>query len=219
MAPDLLSGILLSRRWLGRPNDPVLKRHALDNTQHQRGERVIPWAAFAGDRAHGRCVVILDVAPDAVHQQLLVNRLDELVRIVPESVCRTPSTPSILRAVGQSARHVDGLAGVVVPPSSHGVEIFQRESDRIHARVAAGAGRIGAMPKHRFAHGERLAGCRSCGIQRRNIRRRRRRRRGQQILQNILAPQHRLRCASNRTSAAGCCPAPTVRRADCPPET
>ena len=63
-----------------------------------------------------------------------------------------------------------------------------------------------------------FAGLVALGLERRNVGRRRRRRRCQQILQNILAAQHRRGPRRIRGQQSGCCPAPAIRRADCLPE-
>ena len=76
-------------------------------------------------------------------------------------------------------------------PLSDGIEILERESDRVHHFVAARADRIGAVLFHAFAQRQRFAI--AIFFERRNIGRRRSGRNSEQIRENPFAALHRRR--------------------------
>ena len=92
------------------------------------------------------------------------------------------------RAVRESAARVDRGAAdafLVVAPGAHGIEILEREADRIHRRVTARARRVRAMrfellPERHHALGVDL-------LEQRHVGRRRRRRRAEHVLEHPLA--------------------------------
>ena len=89
-----------------------------------------------------------------------------------------------------------GSAGLARAPGADGVEILQREAERIHQLVAAGAGRAGAV---RSIRSRSVFGAASVlRLERRHVGERRRRRRAEQVLENPLAAQHRRRAIGVR---------------------
>src|SRR5580693_450254 len=87
--------------------------------------------------------------------------------------------PVELGAIEQFALGIDAEPTVVAAPHADSVEVFERESDRIHHGVTARAGWILAMLFHALADRSRLAVV-SGFLQRWDIWRRRWRRRAQQ---------------------------------------
>ena len=75
--------------------------------------------------------------------------------------------------------------GFLRPPDTNGVEILERQPDRVHDPVAARALRVGAVLFHPRSHGLRRPG-RLLG-ERRHDGRRRRRRRADQVVENPLS--------------------------------
>ena len=60
---------------------------------------------------------------------------------------------------GERAARIDRAARVRLAPTADGIEIFERETRRVHRQVAARADRVLAMPLEPLAHrARRLAG-------------------------------------------------------------
>jgi hypothetical protein len=93
-------------------------------------------------------------------------------------------------AVGELAGRIDRASGLARAPRTDGVEVLEREADRIHHLVAARAHRIRAMLRHQLAHAFRhLAGL--VLLQRGHIGQRRRGRRAENVLQHPFTADHR----------------------------
>ena len=136
-----------------------------------------------------------------------VSVSDELVADGSAATLRRPGRPSNLVPSGRPPEASIGaaLTRSLVPPLADGVEVLQREAERVHPRVAARADRIGAVLLHPLAHRQRP--CRRCSLsfERRHVRRRRRRRRAEQVLEHPLAAHHRrgaVRIRRDRQNAA-----------------
>ena len=100
-------------------------------------------------------------------------------------------------AVVHLAARVHRHEAVVLPPPAGGVEVLERQADRVHDLVAARARRVFAMLLHALAH-------RQHGFvvhrfrQRRHVGRRQRRRSAQQHFEHVLAARHRRRAVGQR---------------------
>ena len=85
-----------------------------------------------------------------------------------------------------------GPPGLARAPGADGVEVLEREADRIHHLVAAGADRVRPMLRHLLAHRARLLSFLGL-LQRRHVGRRRRRRRAEDVVEDPLAAHDRRR--------------------------
>src|SRR5690606_25512088 len=94
-----------------------------------------------------------------------------------------------LLAVGQASCCVDLNPAIFATPLANAVEIFEGEADGVHAAVAGGADRVGAVHLQLFAHAQ-LPAVRADGLQLRYVRRGRGRGSAEQILENPLAALH-----------------------------
>ena len=130
---------------------------ALDHRLNDGRKFVILRRRVAHDLADGRHVVVLARAAHRIGQKVFHKRLHELVGTAQQRLAEIVG-PVDLRAVGQFAGGIDGRAGkaVLVSPHSGRVEVFEREAERIHHRVARRAGRARAMLRHQLADGERF---------------------------------------------------------------
>src|SRR5947209_6506140 len=79
--------------------------------------------------------------------QLFSYRADALAGLAQNPFPQT-GRPVEFRPIGQVGRRVDRLVAFTGPPLSSRIEILEREAERVHARVAAGADRVGAMLFH-----------------------------------------------------------------------
>src|SRR5258708_3650557 len=64
-----------------------------------------------------------------------------------------------LTAIRQVSRRIHRRFFIFGSPLSDSIEVFQREADRIHQFVAAGAGLIGTVLRHTLPHRQNL----TCG--------------------------------------------------------
>ena len=97
-------------------------------------------------------------AAERIGQQLLGHRPDEDVRLAQQ---RLPQLDHAVdrRAVDQLPRGVDrraARAAVARAPGADGVEVLEREPDRVDHPVAAGARRVAAVLLQALAHRPRL---------------------------------------------------------------
>ena len=95
--------------------------------------------------------MLVEPPAERVGQQLLGHRPGEELGTREERLSQRHDTIDA-GAVGELARRVDRRAGVLGAPRAHGVEVLERESDRIHDLVAAGACRIRAVLGHLLPH-------------------------------------------------------------------
>ena len=108
------------------------------------------------------------------------------------SACRSVTTPSTVVPSASSPDASMRPARLARPPRADGVEVLEREADRVHHLVAACAHRIRAMLRHQLAHRLRLV-VRARSPSARHVRRRRRRRRAEHVLEDPLAAHDRRR--------------------------
>src|SRR5580765_8677587 len=128
---------------------------AFDDVGHERRERVVARCGFQHDLPDPRLIVVLQVAAELVHQQLLGDRAHELALLFQQNLLQ-PRRSVECRPVGKPAGGIDIAAVVVIAPPSDRVEVLHREADRIHPRVTAGAARVRTMRRHGLAHRQRL---------------------------------------------------------------
>ena len=135
---------------------------------------------------------ILERPAEPVSHELLGQRLHELLGALRAAPARSATRPVDGRAVGQHARRVDRGAGfaVLVAPSADGVEVLEREAERIDDAVAGVAGRIGAVRLEALAHRRRELAL-DVLDEPLDVRRRLRRRRAEDVLEHPSAAQHR----------------------------
>ena len=123
-----------------------------------------------------RHIVILQRPAGAVGQAASRSWCARKRRTGSRSARRKLAAPSSLVPSTSWPEASIGDASVVRPVSPDQIEIFERESDRVHDLVAGRAHRIVAMLFHPLAAPRRLVSRRRSRIQRRNVRRRQRRR-------------------------------------------
>src|SRR5580765_3123020 len=129
---------------------PHLKRRALGDAENQRLEPVVGRRAVPNDPAYRRRIVVLDAAAERVDQQLLREGGHHRIGLTEQPAAQTGGAVE-LRPVWQRGRHIDRLVVLGGPPLSRRVEILEGEAERIHARVATRARRIGAVLLHALA--------------------------------------------------------------------
>ena len=137
---------------------PHLKRRALsDRRDETRREAVVVPGRLANDRTHGRHVVVIERASDGIGQQLLGQGRQEPVRSRQQRRLEAGG-PSNCVPSGSTADASIGCGGLAArPPLADGVEVLERETERIHHRMTARADRVGAMLRQPLAHREHRA--------------------------------------------------------------
>src|SRR5262249_54015691 len=129
----------------------------------------------------------------SVGEQVLRERAQERVGMPKHGLAQAGGTVQ-LRSVEHGARGGDAEAAIVGAPKAYGIEVLQREADRVHQLVAAGAVGIFAMLLDAFAYGERLGHMRGAQVsilwKGRHHRRRWWWRRAEQDLHHVLAALH-----------------------------
>ena len=169
-----------------------LKGSTLDDSENQRRPAVLARRRLPEDRAKRRHVVVRRRPAEGVREELVREPADELVAVrhqhVPELVGALK-----LRSVGKHARRVDGQMSFARPPLPDAIEVFERESERIHPLMAPRTDRVLAVCFHPLAHRLLRALPRARLRERRHIRRRRRRRRAEDVVEQELPADHRRR--------------------------
>ena len=97
---------------------------------------------------------VLEAPSQRVGEQLLGHRRRRTAR-AGQSACRSATGPSTFVPSASSLDASIGARGSLRPPGADGVEVLQREAERVHELVAAGARRVGAMLLHLLAHRQR----------------------------------------------------------------
>src|SRR5262249_48933629 len=105
---------------------------------NDRRKPVVLASGLAQDAAYDRHVVILQAAAKAVRHQLLGHRLDKALRTLEERGSKPRDADHSL-AVGHRALRVHLVAGISRPPRTNGVEVLEREPERVHRPVTARA--------------------------------------------------------------------------------
>ena len=121
------------------------------------GETLVTDRSTVDDAANCRHVPWLQLAGRRVRQHAFDKRLDELFGTPQQRVAQIVR-PVERSAVGQLARRVNRHArvAIAISPLSGGIEVFEREAERIHHRVAGRTRRVRPMLRHHLAHRERL---------------------------------------------------------------
>ena len=119
-----------------------LERGALHDSQHDRLHGVILRGGAPDDAADDRHVDRLEPAAQRVNQQLFGDRAGEHVRPGQQRLpqrrrARRPCVPS----ASTPAASIASPSLVAVAPLPDGVEVLQREADRIDVAMARAAGR------------------------------------------------------------------------------
>src|SRR5262252_7079036 len=107
------------------------------------------------DLANERHITIIDHPPDAVRQKAFREGPDESIGVIQDRLAKAGRAIQ-LGAIEQGARSINAESSVVGAPHSDSVEVFERESDRVHHRVTARTSRILAMLFHALADRPRL---------------------------------------------------------------
>src|SRR5205823_9481048 len=108
------------------------------------------------DLANARLVVVLDAAPDCVRHQVLRDSPDNLFAPVQQHFPELGWSCE-LGGVDQHRRGIDWRMRVEGAPLTDRVEVLERESQRIHGRMAGCTHGILAMIRQPFADRMRLA--------------------------------------------------------------
>src|SRR6185437_173965 len=132
MIADLLGGIFLS---ISQSLHVHLELFALYDAEHQRGETIIIFFGFVHDGTKCGHVVVFDATAERIGHQVFGSDADKLRRVAHQGITQTFQAIK-LAAVDQEAGGIDGVSGVLGAPSADGVEIFEREADRIHDLMA-----------------------------------------------------------------------------------
>ena len=191
-------------------------RHRLPGDDHDSAPPHLEWCArddadddrrpaeavarrLADDPAQRRPVVVLDAAAERVRHQPLGDGADELLRSArPTSTDAQPVEAFERLAVGQRSGRVDRRVALVARAQRpDGVELLEREAERIHLRMARRARRILPVLLEPLAHRLPLA-VGALVAERRHVGRRRRRRRAEDVLEQPLAAQDRRRAVRVR---------------------
>src|SRR5882762_577593 len=184
---NLLAGHLGVRRRLDlrTMRRPHLERRALHRTQDQRLEFVTAGRTVTDDLPHRRRIIVLEAAAERVDHQLLGDGGRELLGARSHPVPQAGRTRKP-RAVWQRGGRIDDRVPVAGAPLAGGIEVLERKSQRVHARVTARAYRVGAMLLHPLSQRQHLAAA-LVVLERPGVRRRRWRRRAQHVVEDPLA--------------------------------
>ena len=104
--------------------------------------------------ADHRHVVVFDAAAQRVRHQLLGDHADELRRIAQQRLPQLDRAVDLLCRPTASTDGIDrhaAVAALLGPPLAVGVEVLEREPDRVHQLVAAGARLVLAVQRHLLA--------------------------------------------------------------------
>src|SRR5690606_33411844 len=115
-----------------------------------------------------------------VNHELFGYGLNELVSVSVDQELTQARGAGELLTVGQTSRCVDLNPAVLVAPLADAVEVFKSEANGVHAAVAGGADRVGAVQFQLLAHAQ-LAAIGADRLQLGNVRRGRRRRSAQKV--------------------------------------
>src|SRR3989442_12951575 len=129
--------------WLIRTRFHLLhlERRTLHNAHHDRCEAPVLARDVADDFANRRHVVVLHVSSERVYHQFFGDRLNELIGTLLEGLAK------VARVANRSSIHE--LSGridersrptILRTPCADRVEILERESQRVHYRVASVTG-------------------------------------------------------------------------------
>ena len=169
-----------------------LKLHAVDDAEHDGREAILVGFRGADDLSDQGHVVGAEAAAEPVDQELFGQRLHEDIRPFQERLAQ-PVHAVDLVAVGEHVGGLDRHAALVAqPPRAHGVEVLEREPDRVHQAVTGGTGGVRPVLLHLLPHRARRARGLAFG-QRGHVGRGHRRRRPEHVLEHPLASQHRRR--------------------------
>src|SRR4030095_11818325 len=94
---------------------------------------------------------MIEATAEGIDEQLLSHRPGKEGRPREDGVSQCHDAIDV-RPVGQFTRCVDRYTGVLGAPGPDGIEVLQRETDRIHDLVTTGAGRIRSMLRHLLPH-------------------------------------------------------------------
>src|SRR5262245_19399531 len=166
---------------------PHLERFTVYDCIDKRGQSVIVSRRFSHNRPYGRGVISFEAASERISEQLFGHGRDEFATVAGQENLLQFRRAVEFRSVRQLARSVDHHSGVLRAPTSDGVVILQREPDWVHAGVAGGADRIGAVRVHLFAQAQQPSVL-AARLQIGHVWRRRRRRRAEQVFKNPFAP-------------------------------
>ena len=136
-------------------------------------------------------VVRLEAPPQRVGQHLLGQTYARTAAIASSRSARISAGRGEPLAVGQRPARIHRELAVRVAPPADGVVVLQAEAERVHVAVAGRAGRVGAVP----SSCSRID-CDSAPadfLEQRHVGRRRRRRHAEDVLQHVLAANHRRR--------------------------
>ncbi len=123
---------------MGRRGSLQLELITVNYAKHDLGEAVVIGRGFPDYSSHRWHVRVLERSPQAVCHQLLGQRLHELIGSGQDCLPERTRT-DYLRAVDERAGRVDWGPRLAIdgPPTANGIEILEREPDRINHGVAA----------------------------------------------------------------------------------
>src|SRR5689334_359654 len=116
---------------------PHLKCRTGHDAHHQSLEPIVVGRGRAHDRAHARHVLVIERTTERVRHELLGQVLHELIRLAQQRVAQIVRAIE-QRAVRQLAVRVDRAAreAIALAVLADGVEVLQREAERIEQSVA-----------------------------------------------------------------------------------
>ena len=109
-------------------------------------------ACRAYDLPYDGTIEGVQTTPERIDEEFLGNGLNNLIGTAEQYVPKPAGTSKGGRTIGENGRGVDEVPGVDGAPSADGIEILQREAQRVHWGVARRAGRVLAMQGEALAY-------------------------------------------------------------------
>jgi hypothetical protein len=155
---------------------------------HNRPETIAVGGYGAVDALDGPTVVRLQAPPQRVGQHALGQSTRELRQLRDEECAHLAGRRESL-AIREGSARVHGERPILIAPSADGIVVLEPEAERVHVAMAGCAGGIAAMPLQLLAHRSPLAVGRLLEL--RHIGRRRSGRHPEDVLEHVLAANHR----------------------------